>query len=54
VRARDGLSSSERTSQHEIDYRNGAKLLTPLLLMALVIAAGILFYALSGRAPAAI
>jgi hypothetical protein len=54
VRARDGLSSSERTSQHEIDYRNDAKLLTPLLLMALVIAAGILFYALSGHALAAI
>jgi hypothetical protein len=46
--------TSERTSQHEIDYRNDAKLLTPLLLMALVIAAGILFYALSGRAPPAI
>jgi hypothetical protein len=46
--------TSERTSQHEIDRRNDAKLLTPLLLMALMIAAGILFYALSGHALAAI
>jgi len=44
----------ERTSQHEIDRRNDAKLLTPLLLMALMIAAGILFYALSGHVLAAI
>jgi hypothetical protein len=35
-------------------YRYDAKLLTPLLLMALLIAAGILFYALSGHALAAI
>jgi hypothetical protein len=42
--------TSERTSQREIDRRNDAKLPTPLL----VIAAGILFYALSGHALAAI
>jgi hypothetical protein len=42
--------TSERTSQYEIDQQNDAKLLTPLLLMALVITAGILFYALSGHA----
>jgi hypothetical protein len=46
--------TSERTNQREIDRRNDAKLLTPLLLMALVIAAGILFYALSGHALASI
>ena len=44
----------ERTSQREIDRRNDAKLLTPLLVMALVIAVGILFFALSGYALAAI
>jgi hypothetical protein len=48
------LLTSERTSQYEIDRRNDAKLLTPLLVMALVIAAGILFYALSGHALSAI
>jgi hypothetical protein len=32
---------------------NDARLLTPLLLMALVIAAGVLFYALTGYALAA-
>jgi hypothetical protein len=36
-------------SQRDIDRRNDAKLLTPLLVMALVIAAGILFYALTGH-----
>ena len=46
--------TSEQTSQQEIDRRNDARLLTPLLLMALVIAGGILFYALSGHALAAI
>ena len=45
---------SERTSQNEIDRRNDAKLLTPLLVMALVVAVGILFYALSGHALAGI
>jgi hypothetical protein len=48
------LLMSEQTSQREIDRRNDAKLLTPLLVMALVIVAGILFYASSGHAPAAI
>jgi hypothetical protein len=37
-------------SQRDIDRRNDARLLTPLLVMALVIAAGILFYALAGNA----
>jgi hypothetical protein len=46
--------TSERTSQDEIDRRNDAKLLTPLLVMALVIVAGILFYALTGHVLAAI
>jgi hypothetical protein len=41
-------------SQREIDRRNDAKLLTPLLLMALVIAAGVLFAVLTGHALAAI
>jgi hypothetical protein len=40
-------------SQRDIDRHNDARLLTPLLLMALVIAAGGLFYALAGHALAA-
>jgi hypothetical protein len=40
-------------SQRDID-RQDARLLTPLLLKALVIAAGVLFYALTGHALAAI
>ena len=38
-------------SQRDIDRRNDARL-TPLLVMALVIAAGALFYALIGHALA--
>ena len=41
-------------SQRDIDRQNDARLLTPLLLMALVIAAGVLFYALTGHALAAV
>lgn len=41
-------------SQRKIDRRNDAKLLTPLLLMALVIAAGVLFAVLIDHALAAI
>ena len=41
-------------SQRDIDRRNDARLLTPLLLMALVIAAGVLFYTLTGHALAAV
>ena len=41
-------------SQRDIDRHNDAQLLTPLLLMALVIAAGVLFYALTGHALAAV
>ncbi len=41
-------------SQRDIDRRNDARLLTPLLLMAVVIAAGVLYYALTGHALAAI
>ena len=41
-------------SQRDIDRINDARLLTPLLLMALVIAAGVLFYALTGHALAAV
>jgi hypothetical protein len=40
-------------SQRDIDRRNDTRLLTPLLLMALVIVAGVLFYALAGHALAA-
>ena len=40
--------------ERDIDRRNDARLLTPLLLMALVIAAGVLFYALTGHALAAV
>jgi hypothetical protein len=41
-------------SQRDIDRHNDARLLTPPLLMALVIAAGVLFYALTGHALAAV
>ncbi len=34
----------------DVDRHNDARPLTPLLLMALVIAAGVLFYALTGHA----
>jgi hypothetical protein len=37
-------------NQRDIDRRNDARLLTPLPVMALVIAAGVLFYALIGHA----
>jgi hypothetical protein len=46
-------SGTVMPSQRDIDRRNDARLLTPLLLMALVIAAGVLFYALTGYALAA-
>jgi hypothetical protein len=35
----------------DFDRTNDAKLLTPLLLMALIIVAGFLFYAFVGHAP---
>ena len=41
-------------NQRDIDRRNDAKLLTPLLLMALIIAAAVLVYALTGNALAAV
>jgi hypothetical protein len=37
-------------ARREIDRQNDTKLLTPLLLMALVIAAGVLAYVLTGHA----
>jgi hypothetical protein len=37
-------------TQRDIDRRNDTRLLTPLLVMALVIAAGVLFYVLTGHA----
>jgi len=40
-------------SPREIDRRNDAKLLTPLLVMAIVIAAAVLYYALTGHSLAA-
>lgn len=43
-------SGAVMANQRGIDRRNDTKLLTPLLLMALVIAAGVLFYALTGHA----
>lgn len=43
-------SGAVMASQRDIDRRNDANLLTPLLVMALVIAAGVLFYALTGQA----
>jgi hypothetical protein len=47
-------ASTVMPSQRDIDRQNDARLLTPLLLMALVIAAGVLFYALTGHALAAV
>jgi hypothetical protein len=47
-------SGTVMPSQRDIDRRNDARLLTPLLLIALVIAAGVLFYALTGHALAAV
>jgi hypothetical protein len=41
-------------NQRDLDRRNDTRLLTPLLVMALVIAAGVLFYALTGHALAAL
>jgi len=37
-------------SQRDIDRRNDARLLTPLLVMALVIAGGVLVWVLTGHA----
>lgn len=41
-------------SQRDFDRRNDARLLTPLLVMVLVIAAGVLYYALTSHALAAV
>jgi len=40
-------------SQQDFDRRNDMRLLTPLLLMATILALGILVYALTGHAIAA-
>jgi hypothetical protein len=47
-------SGAIMANQREIDRRNDTRLLTPLLVMALVIAAGVLIYALSAHAMAAL
>lgn len=39
--------------QHQLDRKNDTRLLTPLLLMALLIAAGILAFSFVGHALAA-
>jgi hypothetical protein len=41
------------SEQHNIDRKNDTRFLTPLLVMGLLIAAGILFYAYTGHATAA-
>jgi hypothetical protein len=38
--------------QHDLDRKNDIRLLTPLLLMAAILAAGVLVYALTGHAIA--
>jgi hypothetical protein len=43
--------TDEKPSQLETDRKNDNRLLTPLLLMALVIAAGILMYLVLGPPP---
>jgi hypothetical protein len=50
----ENVQAASMSSQRDIDRRNDARLLTPLLVMALVIAAGILFYTLTGHALAAV
>ncbi|HEV3159708.1 MAG TPA: hypothetical protein VGZ89_06960 [Xanthobacteraceae bacterium] len=45
LQTKPDCSGAVMASQRDIDRRNDARLLTPLLLMALVIAAGVLFYA---------
>jgi hypothetical protein len=54
LQAKPDCSGAVMASQRDIDRRNDARLLTPLLLMALVIAAGVLFYTLTGHALAAV
>ena len=39
--------------QRDLDRKNDIRLLTPLLLMATILAAGILLYALTGHLAAA-
>ena len=53
VRLQTKRECSGTVMPSQLDRRNNARLLTPLLLMALVIAAGVLFYALTGYALAA-
>ncbi len=50
LKTKQKCSGAVMASQRDIDRRNDANLLTPLLVMALVIAAGVLFYALTGHA----
>ncbi len=40
-------------NQHDLDRKNDGRLLTPLLLMATILAVGILIYAYAGYAFAA-
>jgi len=40
-------------NQHELDRKNDAKFLTPLLLMALILACGVLLFAYAGYSLAA-
>jgi hypothetical protein len=47
------MTDADKTpSQRETDRKNDNRLLTPLLLMALVIAGGILIFAMLGPPPA--
>ncbi len=43
--------TEDRPSQRETDRKNDNRLLTPLLLMALVIAGGILIFSMLGPPP---
>jgi hypothetical protein len=47
------MSKQNPPNQMDLDHRNDVNLLTPLLLMALILAAGILIYAYTGHALAA-
>jgi hypothetical protein len=49
----DHDSSQHETGQHSLNRRNDARLLTPLLLMAAIVALGFLVYSLTGHALAA-
>jgi hypothetical protein len=47
------MSNLHNSDQHDRDRRNDIRFLTPLLLMAAILAVGIVLYAYAGQALAA-